>query len=214
MKYRFAVSKRGLPKNKIKILNKATKHSHMCIISRNVDRYSSKLSDDIFVISDLQNKVLSKEKILMPRTVLSLKAAYEGCGNFIMDRIYYLIPKENKKINLKFVTAILNSNVIDFYYKVNFGTTHVGGGYLDLRGAQIVELPIKTISKYQQPFVQLIDKMLSLNKRLGEIGDKKTDERAKIEEETKKTDQKIDELVYELYGVTEEEKKIIEESLK
>ncbi len=36
-------------------------------------------------------------------------------------------------------------------------------------------------------------------------------ERAK--EELKKTDTEIDELVYELYGITDDEKRIIEESL-
>jgi|TARA_Y100000310_G_scaffold337221_1_gene423747 type II restriction/modification system DNA methylase subunit YeeA len=35
-----------------------------------------------------------------------------------------------------------------------------------------------------------------------------------IEEEIKKTDKEINELVYKLYNITEEEKKIIEESLK
>jgi len=56
--------------------------------------------------------------------------------------------------------------------------------------------------------------MLSLNKKLQEIGDKSTMEKEKIQKEIKKTDNEIDELVYQLYGITEEEKKIIEESLK
>jgi len=56
--------------------------------------------------------------------------------------------------------------------------------------------------------------MLSLNKKLQEIRDKETLEKQKIQEEIKKTDNEIDELVYQLYGITEEEKKIIEESLK
>ena len=56
--------------------------------------------------------------------------------------------------------------------------------------------------------------MLSLNKRLNEIGDKETEEKKKIQTEIEKTDHEIDELVYKLYGITEEEKKIIEESLK
>lgn len=34
----------------------------------------------------------------------------------------------------------------------------------------------------------------------------------KIEEEIKKTDSEIDRFVYTIYGITEEEKKIIEES--
>jgi predicted nucleic acid-binding Zn-ribbon protein len=55
-----------------------------------------------------------------------------------------------------------------------------------------------------------VKKIEELNKRLNEMGNKKTDERARIEEEIKKVDKGIDELVYKLYGITEEEKKIIE----
>lgn len=206
---------RGSPKNKIKILNEPVKNSRHCVVSRDVSKYVYKSSTSAFVVSDLQNRALPEEKILLPRTVLSLKAAYDKGGNFIMDRIYYLISKKDKNVAPKFVTSILNSKLIDFYYKVNFATTHVGGGYLDLRGTQIVELPVKIIPERQQrPFIELVDKMLSLNKRLNEIGDKKTDERAKIEEKIKKTDAEIDELIYKLYGITESERKIIEESLK
>ena len=81
--------------------------------------------------------------------------------------------------------------------------------------ANAKKFPIKIIPESeQQPLIKLVDKMLYLNKRLNEIGDKKTDERARIEEEIKHTDNEIDELVYKIYGITEEEKKIIEESLK
>ena len=55
--------------------------------------------------------------------------------------------------------------------------------------------------------------MLSLNKKLQEIGDRNTLEKQKVEEEIKKTDNEIDELVYQIYGITEEEKKIIDVSL-
>lgn len=40
------------------------------------------------------------------------------------------------------------------------------------------------------------------------IGDKLTDERARIENEIAKTDSEIDELVYRIYGLTEDERKI------
>jgi len=153
------VCKRGSPKNKIKMINVKTKNSLPCIISRNIDRYSFKISDNIFVVSDLQKNILTQNKILLPRTVLSLKAAYDEGNHFIMDRIYYLIPKESEKVSLKFVTGLLNSKLIDFYYKVNFGTTHVGGGYLDLRGVQIKQTPIKITSQSeQQPVIKLVNK--------------------------------------------------------
>ena len=75
--------------------------------------------------------------------------------------------------------------------------------------------PIKKTSeeKIVKKISLLVDQILSLNKRLNEFGDKKTSESARIEAEIKKTDNEIDELVYELYGITEAEKKIIEESL-
>lgn len=56
--------------------------------------------------------------------------------------------------------------------------------------------------------------MLSFNNRLNEIGAKKTDARARIEDEIKKTDAEIDQLVYKLYGLTQKEIAIVEESLK
>lgn len=43
---------------------------------------------------------------------------------------------------------------------------------------------------------------------------KNFDSLTEMEEEIKKTDEEIDETIYELYGITEEEKKIIEDSLK
>ncbi|MEW6295070.1 MAG: hypothetical protein AB1467_02100 [Candidatus Diapherotrites archaeon] len=83
----------------------------------------------------------------------------------------------------------------------------------NLRIYHLNDLPVKIGFEYQQRIISLVDKMLSLNKRLNELGDKKTNERTKIEEEIKRTDKEIDELAYKLYEITEEEKKIIEESL-
>lgn len=91
----------------------------------------------------------------------------------------------------------------------------MGGGYLRYRTEFLEQLPIKIVPEPQQrPLVKLVNEMLALNKRLNELGDKQTNERQKIEEEIKKTDAEIDELVYKLYGITGEEKKIIEDSLK
>ena len=91
----------------------------------------------------------------------------------------------------------------------------MGGGYMRYRTEFLEHLPIRIASTIQQQnMIKLADKMLSLNKRLSEIGEKRTDERAKVEQEIKKTDSEIDELIYGIYGITETEKKIIEDSLK
>ena len=53
-----------------------------------------------------------------------------------------------------------------------------------------------------------------INKKLNELGEKQTDERKHIELEIEKTDEEIDQEIYKLYGLTKEEIKIVEESLK
>ena len=56
--------------------------------------------------------------------------------------------------------------------------------------------------------VSLVDQMLSFNKRLPEA---KTDhEKTSLQRQIEATDQQIDQLVYELYGLTEEEIRIVE----
>lgn len=77
-----------------------------------------------------------------------------------------------------------------------------------------IPIPKSVTQLEQKRIIELVDKMLSLNKRLNEIGDKRTDERQRIEEKIRRTDAEIDESVYELYGITESEKKIIEDGLR
>ena len=56
--------------------------------------------------------------------------------------------------------------------------------------------------------VQLVEQMLSLNKQLAEA--KTGHEQTLLQRQIDATDKQIDKLVYELYGLTEEEIKIVE----
>jgi hypothetical protein len=60
--------------------------------------------------------------------------------------------------------------------------------------------------------VALVERMLELNKRKhsGKLAPSELD---RLEREIASTDRAIDDLVYELYGITAEERKIIEGSL-
>lgn len=62
--------------------------------------------------------------------------------------------------------------------------------------------------------INLSEKIYSLTEQLQKLGDKKTEERIKIEKELQETDNAIDDLVYNLYDMTEEERKLIEKSTK
>ena len=61
--------------------------------------------------------------------------------------------------------------------------------------------------------VALVERMLELNKQK-HSGKLAPSELNRLECEIASTDAEIDDLVYELYGITEKEQKIIEESLR
>jgi len=79
----------------------------------------------------------------------------------------------------------------------------------------INQLPIRTIDfnnpaekKIHDTVVSLVEKMLELNKQLRKAHF--DSEKEPIERQIAATDKKIDDIVYELYGLTEEEIKIVE----
>jgi hypothetical protein len=61
--------------------------------------------------------------------------------------------------------------------------------------------------------VALVDMMLELNNQLASLENTPSDKQDELHIEIKRTDAEIDEKVYELYGITEEEQQIIETSM-
>jgi adenine-specific DNA-methyltransferase len=79
--------------------------------------------------------------------------------------------------------------LMDWYFRKTSTNNHVNG-------YEIEQLPILKIPESeQQPFIELVDKIL-LDKKAGK--------------ETKELEEQIDQLVYKLYELTEEEIKIVE----
>ena len=55
--------------------------------------------------------------------------------------------------------------------------------------------------------------MIELHRRLGEKGAARDAEREALEREIRETDRAIDELVYDLYGLTAAERRLVEEEV-
>jgi len=161
-------------------------------------------------------EVFLSNKIMIQRIsggTTPLVGALDEGVYYTFASINNVVLKDDSKYNIKYILALINSKLLNWYYSTNFSnkselTVNVSKTFLE-------QLPIKNIPETQQcSLVKIVDKIISLNKRLIEIGDKQTDERATIVEEIKKIDIQIDELVYKLYGLTKEEIAIVEESLK
>jgi len=130
--------------------------------------------------------------------------------NFFSDTTSYIIP-----VDSKYLIGILNSSLLTFVFSKT--SSEIRGGFYRWKRQYMWNLPIHTID-FNNPSEKAIhDKLVSLVDRMLELHRKKNSlppsaEREKIEREIAVTDEKIDDIVYGLYGVTDEERKIIEKA--
>jgi type I restriction-modification system DNA methylase subunit len=111
--------------------------------------------------------------------------------------------------NSRYVLGVLNSKLMSYFLKSICAERR--GGFIEQKPVYVSQVPIKKPTRDQKrDMTQHVEKILRLNENLLLLGDKLTDERAMIKEKIRKTDLGIDELVYEIYGLTEDEKAIVE----
>jgi type II restriction/modification system DNA methylase subunit YeeA len=91
--------------------------------------------------------------------------------------------------------ALLNSTLLSFYKTKNSGSAKKDD-FTQITLSDIRQLPIPIVDDIMQlPIVKLVDDIL---------------EAKKTNQETKDKETQIDQLVYQMYGLTEEEIKIVE----
>ncbi len=138
-----------------------------------------------------------KEKIVYPCIM-----AKEPCFVYEEKGFYAPAPANiitGDKIEIKYITALLNSKCIYFAMR----KFYMGGGIEgELKTNNLEKIPIPQITEKNQ---KLADKITDCAKAILEAKEK--DPKAN----TQKLEKEIDALVYQLYNLTDEEIKIIEE---
>jgi type I restriction-modification system DNA methylase subunit len=155
------------------------------------------------------------KKIVTPDIAPSASYSFDEEGTYYFSGGaaggYGVLARDD--MNPKYLLALLNSKMIDWYHH-QFSTTF-RGGYFSYEARFIKQLPIhmkdlgNSMGKARHDkIVSLADQMLSLNKRLSTV---KTDhEKTALKRQIETIDGQIDQLVYGLYKLTEEEIRIIE----
>ena len=113
----------------------------------------------------------------------------------------------------EYVLGLLNSRLL--FWKLQQSSNIFRGGWITCTKQYFGELPIRVINFFDPTdkachnrMVELVNQMLELHKQLAST---KTDhDKTVIQRQIDATDRQIDQLVYELYGLTEEEIKIVE----
>lgn len=113
----------------------------------------------------------------------------------------------------QFVLGLLNSKLLEWYIRQS--ATQMRGGYYSYESRFIRHLPIRTFNlsnraekAQHDKMVALVDSMLQLHRQLSTA--KSAAQKVIIQRQIEATDRQIDQLVYQLYGLTDEEVGLIE----
>jgi len=134
-----------------------------------------------------------KEKIIWGLTADKWAFAYDNENHFLPSNGYILT---SKVIPVKYLLALMNSKLIEFYF--GFIGIMTAGGAFTLKYETVIEFPIKEVEEViQHQFITLVDQIIAA-KQKNPTADTSTLER------------EIDQMVYKLYGLTPEEITIVE----
>lgn len=156
-----------------------------CFISK--DGYSSnslnKQMNEVIYTSRMTNKI--RATIIKDKTILGGKV-----------NVLYSI---NEYIKNEFILSLLNSKLINFWYREKYNIQHMQGGALPINTTEISLIPLPNIPENQQPLITLVNQIL---------------EGKKTAQDTSGLEHQIDVMVYHLYGLSYEEACVIDKELK
>ena len=155
-----------------------------------------------------------QQKIMTPEIALGSQLSFDPTGIFYhTTKVYSFVFKDTQKENILYFLGLLNSKLLWIFLKATGYTLR--GGYFTFKTEYLKPFPIHVIDfsnkidvALHDHIVTLVDNMLSLNKQLSEA--RTGHEQKLLQRQIEATDGQIDALVYELYGLTEEEIKIVE----
>lgn len=151
-----------------------------------------------------------KPKILLPDIALRMQATYDN-KNFYCVNTAYIIPVDDL-----YLMALLNSDLVQYYY-LKLSST-IRGGYLRFIRQYLETIPIKRIDEFEKQnsiskleIIQQAELLLKLHKeRQNSNLQTQTDQ---LQTRIDFHEDKINQAVYRLYGLTEEEIGIIEKTV-
>ena len=181
-----------------------SEYSKPLVRGRNFSKYSIQFENDPKYVEykrELLHRAREERLFTIPRKILIRQTGDCVISTLDENKLYawksvFVLLSDEKIYHLNYLLALLNSKAINFFYQKLVGEG--GRTFAQVKGVNLVLLPIKeTKIDSQQPFINKVDQILSLKKENPQA-------------DTGDLEKEIDIMVYELYGLTEEEIKIVE----
>ena len=198
----ISISKRGAEISK-KVMRKTIK-GIPSLIGQDMKRYSI-LWCDTFIDTEHKefyrlSSFFSNKLIYLRRVDTCLEATISTKPYGFNKNVYGIKVDEKLGYKIKFVLALLNSKLLDFYYKKKFSTKKEEA-FPEIQTYLYEQLPLPIVNQEQQnKVISIVDTILQLKS-----GNNNAD--------TSSLENEINVIVYDLYGLTDDEIKIIDQSI-
>lgn len=140
------------------------------------------------------NKQVQGNIIYTSRMTSKIRAAFLENNNYLGGKVNVIIPDDNGKL----VTALLNSKLVNFWYRERFSMQHMQGGALPINAADLKKIPIPGLDAGLK---------MGIDELVQQVIDKKgSDINADISQQL----QKIDSIIYQMYDLSADEIAIVD----
>lgn len=187
---------------------------------KNIARYETRWGGEFVSYGDwlwcqrdekyfIQNKILlhaMRNKSLERRLVGTI----DNEVHYNAHNLANIILTEGSDYSIRFVLGIFNSALINYWYRSHFPNVNINPS--DFRQIPFPKLDFSSPAEKSRhdELVQFVDKMLDLTPKMRAATTES--EKDTLQNAITATDNEIDRLVYDLYGLTEDEIKLVEES--
>jgi len=176
---------------------KISKEYSPIIVGKDLSKFKIDFSKNYFVYDkNILQQVAPRsyyekpEKLIYKFIGKNLTFVYDNKKRFTLNNANAIVPNI-PGLEIKYILGVLNSELMQFYYSKSFFTVRVLRGNLE-------RLPIFKASKQQQKkVISLVEKIEKLE------GD-----------ENKKFSEELNNFVYEMYKITEDQKEFIKKEIK
>ena len=161
----------------------------------------------------------SLKKLAVPRLVSRLKAGYDDDGSFCLDNVDVggIILSDESHLSYEAVLALLNSKLVNFFFQLN--SVPFRGGFFSANRQYIEKIPMPNINTKDPQQRGRCAELSELGRGMVRVRQqlesaRTANETTRLQRQVDAADRQIDLLVYELYGLTDKEIRIVEEATK
>ena len=200
------------------------------IVSGNIDRYGIEFGKVRFMnrtfirpvlaaehqqLTENKRRLFRESKLVFAGMTRRLEVAWDATGGVALGvSVYAACRMVDHPL---YLLGVLNSRLLSYLFRIRFQAKHLAGGFLAVNKGQLARLPIRvidwTIAEDKRRHDEIVDfsqRMMSLVRQREGTGWSRAD--IPLEHPMQSVDRSIDQLVYELYRLTDAEIRVVEQS--